>query len=92
MTDAGTGDARKEAVKQIKRKRLFQQQLLVFVIINVFLWIVWAVTGTGFPWPIFVTVGWGIGIALQAWTIYGVSRPITEADIKREMGDDQGTP
>jgi hypothetical protein len=27
---------------------------VVFVIINVFPWIVWAGTGAGFPWPIFV--------------------------------------
>jgi hypothetical protein len=36
------------------------------------------------PWPIFVTLGWGIGIALNAWDVYG-RRPITEADVRREM-------
>ncbi len=48
-------------------------------------------TGTGFPWPIFLTVGWGFAIVMQAWNVYGGSRPITEADIQREMGKDEGS-
>ncbi len=91
MTDAGAGSAREDAVRQIKRKRMFQQQLLVFALINLLLWISWAFTGLGFPWPIFVTVGWGFGIVMQAWAIYRGARPITEADIRREMGKDAGT-
>ena len=50
------------------------------------LWVIWAATGFGFPWPIFVTVFWGIGIASQAWMIYRGAAPITEAQIEREMG------
>ncbi len=86
-----TDDARAAAVKRIKRKRQFQQQLIVFVGINVFLWAIWAFTGAGFPWPIFVTVFWGLGIATQGWMVYRGSKPITEAEIQREMGQDGGT-
>ena len=39
----------------------------------------------GFPWPIFVTVFWGIGMLGQAWTIYRGEAPITDAEIQREM-------
>ena len=92
MTDPGASDgARAEAVKRIKRKRMFQQQLIVYVLINVLLWVIWAATGFGFPWPIFVTVFWGLGIATQAWTIYRAAKPITEAEIQREMGKGTGT-
>jgi uncharacterized ion transporter superfamily protein YfcC len=87
MVNSGAGeDARMQAVKRIKRKRMFQQQLIVFVLINVLLWVIWAATGAGFPWPIFVTVFWGLGIATQAWAIYRGTAPITEAQIEREMG------
>jgi len=82
----GTGDTRDEAIKRIKRKRMFQQQLIVYVLINLLLWVIWAATGFGFPWPIFVTVFWGLGIATQAWAIYRGSKPITETEIQREMG------
>jgi 2TM domain len=80
-------DPREQALSRIKHKRRFQQQLVVYVLINVFLWAIWAIGGVDeFPWPIFVTLGWGIGIAVQAWQVYGgAGRPITEAEIEREM-------
>lgn len=90
MADPGTDDARADAIKRIKRKRMFQQQLIVFVLVNVVLWVIWAASGAGFPWPIFVTVFWGIGIGTQAWMIYRGAAPITEAQIQREMGKDPG--
>jgi len=36
-----------------------------YVIINGFLVIVWAITGAGYPWFIWVMVGWGIGVAFH---------------------------
>ncbi|MGZ4691297.1 MAG: 2TM domain-containing protein [Acidimicrobiia bacterium] len=78
-------EAREQAVKRIKRKRQFQQQLVVFIVINLFVWGIWAAVGGGFPWPVFLTFGWGIGIVMQAWSVYGES-PITDDEIRREMG------
>jgi hypothetical protein len=86
MGDDTPSDPREAAIKRIKRKRQFQYQLIVYVLINLLLWVIWAATGLGFPWPIFVTVFWGIGIASQAWMIYRGAAPITEAQIEREMG------
>ena len=63
----------------------------MYFVLNVFLWIIWAVSGTGFPWPIFVTVGWGIGIVMQGWYVYRGAAPITEAEIQREMGKGTGS-
>lgn len=31
--------------------------------INVLVWVIWLSSGGGFPWPLFVTVSWGIGMA-----------------------------
>jgi ABC-type arginine/histidine transport system permease subunit len=89
MADADA-DARKQAVKRIKQKRQFQMQLLVFAAVNVLLWVIWAASGFGFPWPIFVTVFWGFGLLTQGWMLYRGARPITEAEIQREMGKDPG--
>ncbi len=86
-----TGDTHDDAIKRIKRKRQFQQQVFVYLVLNVFLWVIWAVSGTGFPWPIFVTVGWGIGIVMQGWYVYRGAAPITEAEIQREMGKEPGS-
>jgi len=62
----------------------------VYVIVNGMIWAVWLVIGLAsgggnwWPWPIFPTLGWGIGLALNAWDVY-VRRPITEADVEREV-------
>ncbi len=85
MTDSN-GNARDAALDRLKAKRAFTAGLVSYVIVNAFLWILWAITGADGspPWPIWVTVGWGIGMAFGAWNVYG-RRPITDADIDREM-------
>jgi len=30
--------------------------------VNVMVWMIWLTTSGGFPWPLFVTVSWGIGM------------------------------
>jgi 2TM domain-containing protein len=63
--------ARKQAVAQLKKKRDFRAHLLAYVLVNAFLWLIWAAVlitaGTSRPvWPLFVTVGWGIGLVQLA--------------------------
>ena len=77
-------DLREIAVKRIKKKRDFRTHVFVYLLVNAFLWGIWAVTGTGFPWPVFVTGGWGIGLAVDAWETYG-DRPPTEQDVQAEI-------
>jgi hypothetical protein len=91
MGDDIPSDPREAAIQRIKRKRAFQYQLGIYVLVNLLLWVIWAATGFGFPWPAFVTVFWGIGLASQAWMIYRGAAPITEEQIQREMGKDPGT-
>lgn len=77
---------RDQALEQLKRKRAFRTQLVVFVLVNILLWLIWAFSGDdrGFPWPAFVTVFWGFGTAMQAWHIYG-QRPISEQEVDEEV-------
>ena len=75
---------RSAAIKRLKDKRDFKTNLVMYVIVNAFLVVIWAVTGAGFFWPIFVIVGWGIGIVGHAWAVWG-QKPITEAEIHREI-------
>ena len=55
-----------------------------YVVINLFLIGVWAVTGFGYFWPGWVLAGWGVLLALDAWNVY-FRRPLTEEDIEREL-------
>jgi len=54
------------------------------VLVNAFLVAIWAVTGSGFFWPIFPIIAWGIGVAMNAWDVYRADEP-DEDRIAREM-------
>jgi hypothetical protein len=75
---------RERALRQIKKRRDFQAHLVSFVVVNVALWVVWAVTNGGYPWPAWITGLWAIGLLMNAWDVYG-RRPITESDVQREI-------
>lgn len=77
-------DPRQQAIERLKAKRAFQANLVSFVVVNAFLVGIWAISGAGFFWPIFVILGWGIGLAMHAWDVYG-RKGISEDDIRHEM-------
>ena len=76
-------ELRKLALVQVKKKRDFANHAITYVIVNALLLVIWALTGAGFFWPGFVIAGWGIGLALNAWDVYG-RKPISEDAIQRE--------
>jgi hypothetical protein len=76
-------ELREQAVASLKKKRDFKSHLFIYVAVNVLLVVIWAVASDGFFWPIFVIGGWGIGLAANAWEVYG-RKPITESEIARE--------
>lgn len=78
-------DARREvARRRVTEKRSFRTHVLVYVVVNALLVVIWAVQGSEEFFPFWSIVGWGIGVAFHAWNVY-MRRPITEADIVREM-------
>ena len=82
-TDAGQ-TLRSEALSRIKKKRDFWTHAFIYVLVNSMLVGVWAITGTdNLFWPIFPILGWGIGLAANAWDVF-MRKPITEDEIRRE--------
>ena len=50
-----------------QRRASFKSHLATYIVVNIFLWGVWYFTNqrydhNGFPWPVWATFGWGIGI------------------------------
>jgi hypothetical protein len=75
---------REAAVQRLNCKRDFRRQVITYAAVNFFLVVIWAMSGYGHFWPVWVILGWGIGLARHAWCAYG-ERPITEKEILREM-------
>ena len=72
-------------MQRLKKRRDFHAHVLVYVLVNGFLVLIWALTGAaGFFWPAFLIAAWGIGLVLNAWDVYW-RREITEQDIQHEM-------
>lgn len=67
-----TPEGRDPRLWEIAKKRAgFRSHLYSYLIINAFLWAIWYFsngrhfTWNGFPWPLWVTLGWGIGLAFN---------------------------
>jgi hypothetical protein len=77
-------ELRERALRRLKKRADFRGHLMVYALINTFLIVIWAITGHHFFWPVFPMVGWGIGVAMNAWDVYRNDEP-DEGQIRREM-------
>lgn len=66
---------------RIARKRAnFKKSLYSYLVINAFLWGIWWFTGgskvgfSHYPWPIWVMLGWGVGLGFQYFEAYTGSK------------------
>jgi hypothetical protein len=66
MAASDEDDLRRQAEARVDRIEAFRIHLAIYVAVNALLWLIWAYTGatTNPPWPVFVTLGWGIGIVI----------------------------
>jgi len=69
-TNQSTTGQRDEELWTIARKRSgFRRHLFAYIVVNSFLWLLWAImgngSGDGIPWPAWSSIGWGIGLAFN---------------------------
>jgi hypothetical protein len=60
----------KELWKIAKKRVGFKRHLATYIVINLMFWAIWFISdykngNTGFPWPIFPMIGWGIGLTFN---------------------------
>lgn len=59
-----------------RKRAAFKKNLFSYLIICAFLWGVWWFTTgkntgfSGYPWPVWVMLGWGVGLAFQYFGAY----------------------
>lgn len=76
---------------KIARKRAaFKKSLFSYIIINAFLWAIWWMTVgrttglKGYPWPVWVMLGWGVGLGYQYFEAYnGNKEDLVEQEYER---------
>jgi hypothetical protein len=79
--------------KQAKERVGFRMHLRTYLIINAGLWLIWAVTlfviparpRFYLPWPLFATIGWGIGLVSHYLGVYrrGDQRSMVEEEYQK---------
>ncbi len=79
---------------EVARKRVdFRKHLITYLIINGLLWGIWFVTGAKYPWPVWPTAGWGIGLIFHYLFEYNPSRLLSEEEefkkMKRKMEEEK---
>ena len=92
MTDDDFARAafREREARQIVKRRAFLLHLSVWAAVNVFLIVVWALAGGGFPWFLFPLFGWGIGLVAHGATAYLLSDPMDVVLAREQKRMQQG--
>jgi hypothetical protein len=83
-------ELREVAVKRVRERHDFASHIVAFVVINLGMVAVWAVTGQGYFWPGWVIGAWGIGVVLHAWDVSCASRSPRPTLIARSSASPTG--
>ncbi|HYJ38742.1 MAG TPA: 2TM domain-containing protein [Chitinophagaceae bacterium] len=70
-----TNNKNPELWEQAKKRADFKSHFFTYLAMVPFFWIVWLLTGAdnsngGFPWPVWPTAGWGIGVLFHYLGVY----------------------
>jgi len=94
-TEMSDEEIRSLAIQRVGRKKEFFIHLMVYCVVNVFLWFIWLLTSGGisagfgwgmhFPWPVFSTVGWGIGLVFHGLGVFAFRGSWEQKEIDREI-------
>lgn len=67
-----TTDPHKIAKKRVEEKKGFYYHLITFALVNLFLFILNMLTSPGFYWFLIPLMGWGIGLIIHYFTVFGI--------------------
>ena len=79
---------RRRVEKKFDERRDLLTHGIVYGAVNIMLWLIWLLTTGGFPWPLFVTVFWGIGMVshyIDYYHKHGRGAQKREAQIEAEI-------
>jgi len=84
-------DRYQEAKKRVEAIRGFYLHLVSYIVVNVALVIINLLTSTEYLWFIWPLIGWGIGLVIHAFSVFGGfwGKSWEERKIKEIMEKDQ---
>lgn len=82
-TETRDEDLRRQAIERLQKRSEFLNHIAAYVLVNALLVVIWFMTGSGFFWPVFPMLGWGIGVFFHGMETF--RRPYSEERIRREM-------
>ena len=76
--------SRQQAIQRLHQRRGFLNYVIGAVVISLFMVVIWALSGQGYFWPIWVRGGFAIGLIFYGVNL-AMNKPLTEEQIQREM-------
>lgn len=55
--------------EHVHKLRRFYTDVLIYAVVNIGLILIWLISGGGYFWPIWVIIGWGIGLGIHAFSL-----------------------
>jgi uncharacterized protein (DUF486 family) len=89
MDDFAQAAFRERRARTTLRRRAVLVHAAVYLAVNIFLILVWALNGAGTPWFLYVVGGWGIGLAAHAAAAYLLASPsdvVLDGEEQRSTG------
>ncbi len=78
-----------------KKRAAFKKHLVSYLVVISFLWAIWFLSGrqhdleNNFPWPAWIMLWWGIGLAFSYSKAYGVNRHNAVEEEYRKLKNQQ---
>lgn len=89
MDNQNTNNAEQRLWRFARRRVEFKRHFIVYIFVNLFLWCLWAFTGSKYgnnfiPWPAFVSFFWGIGLIFNFLGAYsGIKDSMIEHEYQK---------
>lgn len=80
----------KQLHEQARKRVEFRSHLVVYCVVIGSLWGIWVLTSDGYPWPIWPSFGWGIGLVFHYLFEYRSSRLFSEEEEFKRLKERTG--
>ncbi|MCL1673124.1 2TM domain-containing protein [Elizabethkingia ursingii] len=84
-------EAYKKASRRVKEIKDFYSNLISYCCVIPFLVVINLMTSPGFYWFVFPMLGWGLGVAIHGFTIFGIGKSWEERKIQELMNKEKNT-